>query len=339
MNKRPLKVFLCHASSDKPAVRILYKRLVDDKVNAWLDVENLVAGQNWQVAIPEAIRNSDVVVVCLSEKSINKEGYVQREIKFALDIADEKPEGTIFIIPARLENCKVPERLSLYHWVELFREDGYDKLMRALSARAEKIGVIKPVLGSRKKNLFFQPPNNSRKVIFGAVISVGLIAALVIGIVSFFDNSIKDSIPTQTAVSTTPVLVPASETQAKTEISPTATETNTPTATFTPSVTPTFTVTATPTPFGFEIISISAVAYRGGKAGAEIKTQPGAVCALGYILPTGGLSGAAGTGPDTADQNGICSWEWTISRFTNPGWGNIYIEAGGKNESYPIEIR
>jgi len=37
--KRPLKVFLCHASADKPAVRELYLRLKKDGVDryAWLD--------------------------------------------------------------------------------------------------------------------------------------------------------------------------------------------------------------------------------------------------------------------------------------------------------------
>jgi hypothetical protein len=139
--KRPLKVFLCHASADKPAVRNLYKRLVADGVDVWLDAESLVAGQNWQVEIPKAIRESDVVIVCLSEKSINKEGYVQREIKFALDVADEKPEGTIFIVPAKLEECKVPDRLGMYHWVELVKKDGYERLLRALHLRADKIGA------------------------------------------------------------------------------------------------------------------------------------------------------------------------------------------------------
>ncbi len=139
--KRPLKVFLCHASADKPAVRNLYQRLIADGVDVWLDAESLIAGQNWQVEIPKAIRNSDVVIVCLSERSINKEGYVQREIKFALDVADEKPEGTIFIIPARLEECRVPDRLNMYHWVELFEKDGYERLLRALRMRADKIGA------------------------------------------------------------------------------------------------------------------------------------------------------------------------------------------------------
>jgi outer membrane protein assembly factor BamD (BamD/ComL family) len=138
---RPLKVFLCHASGDKPAVRALYQRLIRDGVDAWLDREKLLPGQDWRVEIPKAVRESDVVVICLSNRSTTKEGYVQKEIKFALDIASEKPEGTIFLIPARLEECSVPAQLSLWQWVDLFEEDGYERLMRSLRVRADKLGL------------------------------------------------------------------------------------------------------------------------------------------------------------------------------------------------------
>jgi hypothetical protein len=137
----PLRIFLCHSSGDKPAVRDLYRRLLADGFEAWLDEESLLPGQNWQEEIPQAVRNSDVVVVCLSHSAINKEGYVQREIKFALDVADEKPEGTIFIIPLKLEECTAPARLSRWQWVNFFEERGYERLMKALSTRAAEIRV------------------------------------------------------------------------------------------------------------------------------------------------------------------------------------------------------
>src|SRR6185503_4682971 len=140
-SNRPLKVFLCHASGDKPQVRALYRRLIAEGVDAWLDQEKLLPGQDWRVEIPRAVRESDVVVICLSNKSITKEGYIQREIKFALDSAKEKPEGTIFLIPARLEDCVVPDGLSRWHWVDLFSENGYEQLMRSLHLRADKIGA------------------------------------------------------------------------------------------------------------------------------------------------------------------------------------------------------
>ena len=139
LEKRPLKVFLCHASGDKPPVRDLYKRLTAEGVDAWLDKEKLLPGQDWRLEIPKAVRDADVVVVCLSNKSITKEGYVQKEIKFALDIAEEKPEGTIFLIPARLEDCVVPERLGRWHWVDLYEENGFIQLLRSLKLRAEAV--------------------------------------------------------------------------------------------------------------------------------------------------------------------------------------------------------
>ncbi len=140
--KRALKVFLCHASGDKPQVWVLYKRLVVEGVDAWLDKEKLLPGQDWRVEIPRAVRESDVVVVCLSNKSITQEGYIQKEILFALDAAKEKPEGAIFLIPARLEDCIVPDRLSRWQWVDLFEEDGFIKLLRSLKLRADKVGAI-----------------------------------------------------------------------------------------------------------------------------------------------------------------------------------------------------
>ena len=122
-SKPHLSVFLCHATDDKSLVRKLYERLKDDGIDVWFDDENLLPGQNWDIEIQKAVRQSDVVIICLSKKSVTKEGYVQKEIKIALDIADEKPEGTIYLIPTRLEECKVPHRINRWQWIDLFSAD------------------------------------------------------------------------------------------------------------------------------------------------------------------------------------------------------------------------
>ena len=139
---RDLRVFLCHSSSDKPSVEKYYNTLISDGIDAWLDKEKLIPGQDWQVEIQKAVRNSDVVIVFLSSSSVTKEGFVQKEIKIALDAADEKPEGTIFIIPAKLETCKVPERLAKFHWVDLFENGGYERLFKALQMRAQNLDIV-----------------------------------------------------------------------------------------------------------------------------------------------------------------------------------------------------
>jgi len=138
---RQLKVFLCHASGDKPTVRDLYHRLRAAAIDPWLAEASLLPGQDWQLEIPKAVRSSDVVIICLSSRAITKAGYVQKEIKYALDVADEQPEGAIFLIPLRLEECEVPESLGRWQWVDLFRETGYERLLRALRARAEHLGL------------------------------------------------------------------------------------------------------------------------------------------------------------------------------------------------------
>jgi len=136
--KRPLKVFLCHAHGDQAAVSALYKRLVKDGVDAWLDKEKLLGGANWEYEIRKAVRESDVVVVCLS-KQFAEGGFRQKEVQIALDEAALKPKEEIFIIPVRLEECDVPEQLVIWHWVDLFRRGGYFRLMKSLNSRALKL--------------------------------------------------------------------------------------------------------------------------------------------------------------------------------------------------------
>ncbi|MCC6271112.1 MAG: toll/interleukin-1 receptor domain-containing protein [Microbacteriaceae bacterium] len=145
-----LRVFLCHSSSDKPTVRRLYKYLSDSGFDPWLDEEKLLPGYDWQMEIPKAVRAADAVVICLSKNSINKAGYIQREISFALDVAEEQPEGQIYLIPARLEECDVPFRLRRWQWVDLFANDGGRKLLAALGMRGQ---VTKDTMPAPKMDL------------------------------------------------------------------------------------------------------------------------------------------------------------------------------------------
>ena len=71
---RKLRVFLCHASQDKPIVRELYQRLrAEDWIDPWLDKEKLLPGQDWELEIEKSVETADVVIVCLSKKSVVKD--------------------------------------------------------------------------------------------------------------------------------------------------------------------------------------------------------------------------------------------------------------------------
>lgn len=162
--KHSLKAFLCHAHGDKYVVKALYVRLIKDGVDAWLDKEKLLPGQDWKLEIRKAVSESDVVIVCLSNQFKYK-GYRQVEVSIALEEAALQPEGEIFIIPARLEECETLESLKKYHWVDLFNKGGYEKLMQSLKLRAKHVGMKAPQLTQPK--LPFKVDNDQTEISVG----------------------------------------------------------------------------------------------------------------------------------------------------------------------------
>jgi hypothetical protein len=159
---RPIKVFLSYAHADGRLVRAFHKRLIADGVDSWLDKEKIIPGQDWEREIRKAVREADVVVVCLS-KQFNQRGFRQKEVRIALEEAEMMPEGEIYIIPARLEECETPDSLRKWHWVDLFEEDGYTKLIRSLHVRAQNIGAELQPSKSGISNVFKKPFTQRQK--------------------------------------------------------------------------------------------------------------------------------------------------------------------------------
>lgn len=186
-------IFLSHSSKDKSIARSLYRRLTSDGYSVWFDEESLIAGQNWELEINKAISQSDVVIVCLSKNAMTKDGYLHREIRIALDIAYEKPEGKIFLIPIKLDECDVPTRLTHLHWVNLYEDNGYTNLCKALDVHSEKsfqsyqeqdlvnnLGNSKQLRKKKKYRSSFW--NVGKKLIISVILAiVSLISGTVIG--------------------------------------------------------------------------------------------------------------------------------------------------------------
>jgi hypothetical protein len=59
-------------------------------------------------------------------------GFVQREIKLAMETYQAMPTGEAFLMPARLEACRVPEELLAYQYCDLFGPDGSQGLVDAI---------------------------------------------------------------------------------------------------------------------------------------------------------------------------------------------------------------
>lgn len=136
-----IRVFLCHSKSDKDFVMELHGRLTALGCDPWLDEDKLLPGQIWEQEIPRAIKNSHVFLVCLSADSVTKRGFVQKEIRLALDVAETIPDGDIFIVPIQIQPCEVPEPLAKYQWLKAY-SGGYGKLILSLAKQAKRLKLL-----------------------------------------------------------------------------------------------------------------------------------------------------------------------------------------------------
>jgi hypothetical protein len=91
-----------------------------------------MGGEDWERDIEEKIESADLVVVCLSKRSVAKKGYVQKELRKTLDVVELQPEGTVYLIPVRLDECEIPRSVSRFNCIDLFEPAGLDKLKQSI---------------------------------------------------------------------------------------------------------------------------------------------------------------------------------------------------------------
>jgi TIR domain/Tubulin like len=131
-SERVPKVFISYAREDEQHAAHLYDLFRTRGYKPWMDICDLRAGQEWEPAIKQAIRDADFILICLSTRALSKRGFIQNEIRFALECYESIPFGQAFVIPVRLENCAPPQPLCRFQYVDLFTDEGFDMLDRSI---------------------------------------------------------------------------------------------------------------------------------------------------------------------------------------------------------------
>ena len=106
----------------------------------WMDSKKLLPGQNWARALEAAIETSDFCVPCFSSRSVARRGGFQAEIRYALDCARRVPLDEIFLVPVRLDACRVPRSIQReWQYVDLFPDwaCGVARVVSAIRAEWE----------------------------------------------------------------------------------------------------------------------------------------------------------------------------------------------------------
>jgi hypothetical protein len=135
-----LQVFISYAREDFDAAERIYSSLTNIGVRVWMDDKSLLPGEKWKPSINKAIQESRYFIALLSTNSVSKKGYVQKELKIALEVLEEYPNNEIFIIPVRLDECNPNyQQIHELNWVNFFPswEDGMKKVKLFFSKNLE----------------------------------------------------------------------------------------------------------------------------------------------------------------------------------------------------------
>ena len=135
------RVFIAYAKEDSDVVERLYSTLDAYGLQPWMDTRRLLPGQNWPRAIESAIENSDFFVACFSQASVDKKGGFQAEIRYALDCARHMPLDEMFIVPIRLNECRVPRSIQReIQYIDLFPNwsAGIRRLTATIQAESDR---------------------------------------------------------------------------------------------------------------------------------------------------------------------------------------------------------
>jgi hypothetical protein len=141
----PLKVFVCYAHEDYVRAEEMYRWLQRVGIKPWMDKKDVPAGAEWRFELVKAVKSCDVCLVLVS-RHFGKIGFVQKEIRIVLSAAEEQPPGALFLMPVRLDDCDMHERIEAFgvQWIDLFASEPATELLRSLQIRAKSLGRVLP---------------------------------------------------------------------------------------------------------------------------------------------------------------------------------------------------
>jgi TIR domain len=136
------KVFISHASADKPFVDQLVADLAARAIPVWYDKFDLRVGDSVTGGINEGLTASKYFLIVLSKSSIASR-WVIEELNAAL--MEQVARGGTFLIPTLLEDCEVPPLLRHRRYAD-FRVDyerGLNELLGVWGKDREASSLMK----------------------------------------------------------------------------------------------------------------------------------------------------------------------------------------------------
>ena len=162
--RRPLRLFIYHAQGDSEIINVLADRLFQHGVEVTLreeaeieidpEVDEQLVAQMEERVLQKLVHEAGVVVFFLSNRFLQRASLGKEKWEFVLDEVIKRRQGDLFVILVRLHECEVPDRLHRWQPVNLYKRSGYEELMHALKARADRLGTELVAQADWKDNPF-----------------------------------------------------------------------------------------------------------------------------------------------------------------------------------------
>jgi hypothetical protein len=135
-----MKVFISHASADKPTVKAIAQALTDSGVKVWLDEADIRVGESIAEGITSGLVSSDLLLLAFSHQALQSR-WVNRELNafFMIAMSSGKP-----IVPCRLDDSDPPALLADIKYAD-FRDDFTVGMTALLGA----VGIAEEISASR----------------------------------------------------------------------------------------------------------------------------------------------------------------------------------------------
>jgi TIR domain len=133
------RIFVSYAREDQVPAGALVSFLRAAGFDVWFDKDSLHAGQDWRTVIDQEIAHARLLIICLSRSSVGKTGFVQKEMRLALQQAELRPSSQVYIIPVSLDGCTVPSALERLHVLDLGAPDASRRRWRCAPPAATSI--------------------------------------------------------------------------------------------------------------------------------------------------------------------------------------------------------
>lgn len=132
-------IFLSYCHDNAKQIAKLRDAMIAAGEPVWWD-QDILPGQDWKLAIRQAMKQSYAVVLCLSgETESRTTSGIYPEAADAIDAYRQYAPGSVFLIPVRLSECEIPpieidatRSLDRLQYVDLFPKSKWDDGIRRL---------------------------------------------------------------------------------------------------------------------------------------------------------------------------------------------------------------